>query len=531
MAVGHWSRLKSGVLPDTRVDLISVILSWAQTNDPDQSMYMITGGAGTGKSTLAFSLAEELQKRDQLGASFFFSRDTTDVAGTQNFVGAVALQLASHSPFLRTEIIKAIQSRTGTPPIEEDFQQLIVQPCSKLPPESPPIVIIVDALDECLDHDQRNELLHLLSTKCTGTPLKILLTGRPETHHRFTHRANCILHELDKKIVDQDIKKVIQDGFRKVSQEWDCGNNWYAITDVDQLVANSGGLFIYVSTTIKFLLLANGVTPRVKLRRILDEGAKSKLGPQNALDALYAQVLNSALPKDATEADQEMFFNAAMPVIGFVVLLQQPLSASSLAGLLRYDMGGQSGDTLIKDSFDVRAALNPLGSVILLPSDDDNPIRPLHASFHDFITDPDRRWRGSNTSIRDFFINSEIYHSRIAAACLGHLSETLQKNNVLDLPNPLILTHHVANLDEIIKTHLTLQLQYACTYGLSHLIKVFTLSNSLINQLFQFLQTNLMRYLEVLSVLGRVGVAVRALGDVYKWYQVCDFGLFQLFGP
>ncbi|KIJ55977.1 hypothetical protein M422DRAFT_150818, partial [Sphaerobolus stellatus SS14] len=67
--------------------------------------------AGTGKSTIAYTVAEKLEACNLLGASFFFAKDSKDVADTTHFLSAIARQLAFKHPRIQPKIVEAIQRR------------------------------------------------------------------------------------------------------------------------------------------------------------------------------------------------------------------------------------------------------------------------------------------------------------------------------------------------------------------------------------------------------------------------------------
>ena len=56
----------------TRVELIERIMSWLDNGS--QSIYVLQGVAGIGKSTVSKSVAERAAAIGALGGSFFFSR-------------------------------------------------------------------------------------------------------------------------------------------------------------------------------------------------------------------------------------------------------------------------------------------------------------------------------------------------------------------------------------------------------------------------------------------------------------------------
>ena len=80
-------------LPDTRVDLLQEIHDWADGQD-EQRIFWLNGLAGTGKSTIACTVAQRYFDQRRLGASFFFSRGGGDVSHAGKFVASIAVQAA-----------------------------------------------------------------------------------------------------------------------------------------------------------------------------------------------------------------------------------------------------------------------------------------------------------------------------------------------------------------------------------------------------------------------------------------------------
>ena len=66
--------------------------------------------AGTGKSTIALTVAQRYAELRRLGTSFFFSRGGGDLASTGKFAITIAAQLARTSPELKKRIDDAVAS-------------------------------------------------------------------------------------------------------------------------------------------------------------------------------------------------------------------------------------------------------------------------------------------------------------------------------------------------------------------------------------------------------------------------------------
>src|ERR1700728_4300026 len=94
-------------LPDTRVDLLQEIYDWADGQD-ERCIFWLNGLAGTGKSTIARTVAYRYFDQKRLGASFFFSRGGGDVGHAGKFFTSFAVQLARNVPQIQRFISDAV---------------------------------------------------------------------------------------------------------------------------------------------------------------------------------------------------------------------------------------------------------------------------------------------------------------------------------------------------------------------------------------------------------------------------------------
>jgi hypothetical protein len=94
-------------LLNTRVDLLQEISGWADGQD-ESCIFWLNGLAGSGKSTIARTVASRYFNQKRLGASFFFARGGGDVGYADKFVTSIAVQLASGVPTLRRYISDAV---------------------------------------------------------------------------------------------------------------------------------------------------------------------------------------------------------------------------------------------------------------------------------------------------------------------------------------------------------------------------------------------------------------------------------------
>ncbi|KAJ9646981.1 hypothetical protein H2199_001967 [Coniosporium tulheliwenetii] len=163
-------------LPNTRVQVLKQIRTWADGDD-GRYIFWLSGWAGTGKSTIARTIARQYYNGGCFMASFFFSRGGGDVSHAGKFVGTIASQLAGRCAAFKSFLVKAISNDEGisSRTLRDQWNGLIVQPLSKLRAGSfqAPLLIVIDALDECeKESDVRQQLRVGSSMKADNWPRK-----------------------------------------------------------------------------------------------------------------------------------------------------------------------------------------------------------------------------------------------------------------------------------------------------------------------------------------------------------------------
>ena len=501
---------RRGCLKGTRDAVLDEIEMWSK----DYSLspvYWLNGLAGTGKSTIAQTIAERLFADGRLGASFFCSRDFEDRRDLRFIIPTLSIQLAYTYREVRSILVPFIRSKPGIvhESLYNQMESLIVRPLSSL---NLPVVIIIDALDECVDEEPQSAILSVMGRLVEGIPaVKFLITGRPEPRIQSGFRLGLlrpltdvfILHEVDPCVVDMDIRLFLEHGLREIEKRKPSGQDgWPTDKHLNLLCERAGGLFVYAVATLKFLDSPYAV-PSEQLDVIartpgstVHEGqANVKLGA--TLDSLYLSSFQSAFSR-ARAGDIEK----VRSVITAVVLAVNPLPPSTIAILV--NLGKQQ----------VMNLLQLVQSLLKLSEDPNLPVLPFHKSFPDFITDPLRC-----TDSR-FYIPPMTGHLRLALSCLKLMNESLEQN-LLSLPD-FALNPEVEDLQERIRGLISPALQYACRSWHNHLAEMKEDFGVVLPILRVFLQEKFLSWLEVLSVINCAEDAVVALEGLTPWLQkVC----------
>ncbi|EIW80644.1 hypothetical protein CONPUDRAFT_24349, partial [Coniophora puteana RWD-64-598 SS2] len=95
-------------LQGTRVELLQSLQ--AHLNDRNRKLLWVTGESGCGKSTIAHTLAEKLDRQGRLAATFFFSRKHAKRSNLDHVFVSLAYQLGLHHPRAQDIIVQAISN-------------------------------------------------------------------------------------------------------------------------------------------------------------------------------------------------------------------------------------------------------------------------------------------------------------------------------------------------------------------------------------------------------------------------------------
>jgi hypothetical protein len=502
---------RRGCLRGTRETVLEEIELWIE-DFGKSPVFWLNGLAGTGKSTIAQTIAERIFAEGLLGASFFCSRNFEDRSDLHFIFPTLAFQLAHKYPGFRSHITSLLRSNPDI--VDESLcnqmERLIVEP---LRSTSISTVIVIDALDECKDEEPSSAILSVLGRFIEKIPrVKFFITGRPEPRINTGFRLPLlvdvtdvfILHNVHPPLINSDIRLFLKHELSELAQRRQL-NGWPSNEDLDILCHRVAGLFIYAVATIKFL--DNKAQPPQRQMEMIahlpectDYEGKTRFGPNATLDSLYMSILETAF----SEQDPDVY-SRVRSTIGAIVLLINPLPPSGISKLIGMD------------SEEVILFLTLVHSLLILDEDPSQPVRPFHKSFPDFITSlsrcPDTR----------FYISPPHLHSELATSCLRVMNEGLEQN-LLSLPN-YALNSEVGDLQTRIDGHISLALQYACQSWHHHLIKTIGDVPNIISHLHVFLEEKFLAWLEVVSVLGATGRAVAALEQLVHWLQKVGFDL------
>jgi len=457
--------------------------------------------AGTGKSTIARTVAHTWAAQKRLGASFFFSKGRGDLGHAAKFFTTLAAQFANALPDVRPHICRAIEENADIfqRGLSDQWKYLIIQPLSHLKEtsfQSQAYVLVIDALDECEGEDDIRLMLRFLAEakNAKTVRLRIFITSRPETPIRFGFRAmsdkvheDFVLHNISLPIIEHDISIFLKCELHKVQVQNGLSEGWPGEDTIKHLTVRASGLFIYASTACRFIQDPSW-DPKDSLDLLLKDDYVGQ-STTRELDDMYTRLLmHSIVLGDRYRRNQEKLSGQFRRIVGSIVILFDTLPITMLASLL--DMPGST----------VVVRLRGLHSVLDVPEgkEPELPVRLLHPSFRDFLLDDER------CLDHHIWIDSKKAHGDVFMSCLSRMSKYLQRD-MGNLRLPGALSCEVD--DGVTQSCLPLDIQYACCYWVSHLQRsnVELCDNS---QVHIFLREHFLHWLEALSLLGKISDGV-----------------------
>ncbi|RYP52195.1 hypothetical protein DL768_002637 [Monosporascus sp. mg162] len=361
----HMEEYNPRCLPNTRTELLHHIGEWANDRN-GKPIFWLNGMAGTGKSTIARTVAQSFTDQRRLGASFFFKRGEGERANATRFFTTIATDLMGRVPGMRSSVKKAIDADPAIfeKALKDQFEKLIFQPlldialCKALQ-----LVIVIDALDECERDEDVRAILQLLlrSRSLKSVSLRVFATSRPELNIRLAFREmpdgtfeDLILHEVAGQTIEHDIRLFLKHELGKIRQQRLLSPHWPSGNQIQMLVELTVPLFISAATICRYVGDPRD-NPRKRLDIVLGYG-KTKA---SKLDATYLPILNQ-LVSEEDEEDNERLASEFQEIVGSIVVLEGALSITSLARLLG----------IPKD--DISCRLDSLHSVLSIPESEDD---------------------------------------------------------------------------------------------------------------------------------------------------------------
>jgi len=484
-------------LDGTRVSLLERFHRWIHGGDAGANarVLLAIGQAGVGKSAIAHSIANEYARMGRLGATFCFSKDK----GAGNLFRTIARNLADIDPVYASVLSSStISSEMATSTsLEIQMKLLLLIPFQRLSAIGP-VVIVLDALDECME---RSQLIDCLIKNIDSLPdnIRLVVTSRPSEAHRLREQPwVTVLNLEDEPPSDEDILLYVQ---KRLNLQMSGPATLHGLKERDlrDIASHSEGLFQYASVVCSEILSSyfyewpsgERETPKQTFIRLV----KDRKG---GLDMLYSGVLEKLYPSTMADSQGLQDFRSVM---SWILAAQERLTHKALV-----EFGHSLDDSHVDDLGGynrVSMTLRPLGALFSGTQEGSTIVYPLHSSIRNYLTDECRSGR--------FYIGSEnAQHYSLASISLRLLvAPGRLRFNIAGLENSYLYNKDVSDFKTRVSAAVSAGLSYSCRYWATHLrlslkspaeFERLADIGTLMNEKFLF-------WLEVLGLLGKTSFA------------------------
>jgi len=415
------------------------------------------------------------------------------------------------------DVIHRDISLKNTTDILQQWKEMVLKPAQTLSDGmAGPIVIIIDALDESGLAESRNHLLHILSGKVSDeesniaklpSHIRILVTSRPEPD--ICMALNGVEHVQPKSMSSIPRESSERDISRFISRELS-GVEGMEEQEASTLTRASDGLFEWARLACEFVKRVNaaGSTTRERFDAVVTSNIDERV---ELLDSIYKLTLETIFPEES-QMPRPTLLARFRSVMAQIIGTAEPLPLGSIRSM-RCHFASKD-----LQKIDVDVIIKPLGALLTGTTDSSQPVRPLHASFREFLCNRNRSG--------DFFTDMSYIHDELAFSCLGVMKDEL-RFNICKLPSSYLPNSEVHDLAERRQDNITSQLSYSCRFWADHLRHTwfdFPLAAEI--QDF-FNDERLLFWFEVLSLEKKIGNCTSLLTFVIEWSMVCAQALVQ----
>src|SRR5882757_7107163 len=500
--------------PGTREDILSEIKSWISSTGEDVPRVLwLSGTAGKGKSAIAHTIANWSSEVGCLGACFCFDRTRVADRRHEKIFTTIARDLADCNPAVRRALADVVHDNNElrhSADITRQWRELLVGPIRVASTDvDAPVLIVIDALDESGDRKSREQILRLLASQLNDLPanFRVIITSRPlDDIHKSLQTASHIRHlsidAISPESTSSDIERYVCDKLATLG-------DMFKDTHFQALARKSDGLFEWARLACEYIDGTNtiGWGPMKRFNVVIGKAAVDKrpVKGTHLLDEMYQRVLGEIM---RNEEALPLF----QSVMGQILASREPLPKTALTSM-RELFPQVDSDYTIDD------VIGPMGSLMTGTVDSQTPIRPLHASFYDFLTDKSRSDK--------FFIDVSAVENELAFASLRVMEHGL-RFNICSLESSYLPNSAVSDLEKRVKESISPELSYSCRLWGAHL-KATAFESSLAEEVQRFFDgERLLFWLEALALMKVLGGSTATLSCVADWLNVR--GLTSLLG-
>ncbi|CAG7855299.1 COMPASS-like H3K4 histone methylase component WDR5B {ECO:0000303/PubMed:19567704} Short=AtWDR5B {ECO:0000303/PubMed:19567704} [Serendipita indica DSM 11827] len=462
------SSVHTTCLQGTRQAVLQTIRNWAEDDTSDKPIFWLCDIAGSGKSTVAMSVATLCRTERTLGGH------------------SVRLwqDLVHHIPELAPHVADTVKRNPSImrSSLEKQFRTLITDP---LRHRQERVVLIVDAIDECKSGPQRRELLDTLAKAVQESRnVKIFITSRPDPVIESVLRPLSIKSKLEDRLHDIKHRDNVDDIAAYVHQ------SLYTVLPQDKrqrLIEKSSGLFIWASTACRML---NNEATLESHERIYDRLISAD--QTGDIDDVYKLILERIPPEH-----NAMLCN----MLALLLAAFEPPTVYDLDDILQHTGIGGSAKALVQS----------LGSV-LIEDKTTKTIQFRHPTLVEYLR---RRCIAQSRSPNKVYIDIHNAHGQLSSWCFNNLESRKEglKFNICGVESSFYRNRDFLDLEARISRSIRRNLRYSSLHWPFHIAQAdIEWRSKLGNKIEQIIRAPYALYwMEVLSFVGGVSRAIDGL--------------------
>src|SRR6267154_2451303 len=485
-------------LTGTRMEILSQITEWINSIGDDVPRVMwLSGPAGKGKSAIAHTIARWFKDMGGLGSCYCFDRHREADRRHEKIFSTIARDLADHDPEMKRALADAVKndgSLKSTVDIVQQWHKLVMEPLGKLSGSTVgPVLIVIEALDESGGVETRRHLLRILAGKLQdqGVPqitelppnFRILVTSRPlhdidDELKGVQHIQRLSMDDILPAVAERDIHTYVSEELKGLSDFRD--------KELSVIAEKADRLFEWERLACGYIKdTPAGLYHTDRFNTVVSHHPKER---KNLLYDMYGFILADIMRRDKyTEVEYQRALARFRSVMEQILATAEPLPLVSLNAMRRHfpDQGNH---------YDVEVVINRMGSLLSgTTTTSDTPIRPLHASFSDFLTD--------QSCSGEFFVEVSKVQRDLAFASLRVMEDGL-RFNICDLKSSYIPNSEDSGLEERVKRCIPPHLSYSCRFWAAH-IRAMDFDTKLAKEIRSFFDhERVLFWLEVLGLLN-----------------------------
>ncbi|RPB01624.1 hypothetical protein L873DRAFT_1675556 [Choiromyces venosus 120613-1] len=434
------------------------------------------GIPGAGKTFISSLVIDHLQssirKTGEAIAYIYFEYQNQTQQRPIDVVASLVQQLVSQLPRIPQEVEARYKEMRPKSPASEDLTRILFS----MPKHFPQVFIVCDALDECDEKTQREDLLPLFRLM-NDKGFRLFLTSRP--HPEDIQQSLCYATKLNLSAPETDMRCYIQQRIERNPQAKHLVEKAGCLEEIiSVLVENAKGVFLLVRFDIEHICQQPSVWDlKQELHKLKGLSHSSEEWP---LDPTYDRIMETLRSRPKGSVDR------AIKILSWLSMAQRTLTVEELRVAISVEADQYNLDDIYMPE---PTTLTDLCAGLVVVDEQSDTIRLVHHAAQDYLK-------------RKAVIESEHeVHLDLAITCIRYLSFDAFRISPEEPLKPLLRRYPF--LDYAAK-NLSFHLRH-CGGDVMHGVLVRFLESS--NNIYAFLRArdeSSDRDLKLGSVLGRV---------------------------